>query len=160
MVRFIKNEIGFPVIVRDPFHQMGKQVGKFDAADQLFEHLKSIPALELYAIQYVHNPAGNGVYRKIRAAVIGEELIISHVHFGEQWNVHRERDEAKIQSVNRNKTIVSFADAILNDPSDALGRPALLALEAIKKKYHSTFMELTLILCPTAKCFSLKPMRP
>jgi glutathione synthase/RimK-type ligase-like ATP-grasp enzyme len=134
IVRLIENDIGFPVIVRDPFHQMGKQVGKLDTADQLFEHLKSIPALELYAIQYVHNPASKGVYRKIRAAVIGEELIISHVHFSEQWNVHRERDEAKIQSVNQKKAIVSFADAILNDPSGALGKPALLALEAIKKR--------------------------
>ena len=134
IVRLIKNDVGLPVIVRDPFHQMGKQASKFDMADQLFEHLRSIPALELYAIQYVHNPAAKGLYRKIRAAVIGEELIISHVHFGEQWNVHRERDDTKIQSVNQKKTIVSFADAVLNDPSDALGKSALLALEAIKKK--------------------------
>ena len=133
IVRLIKNDVGFPVIVRDPFHQMGKQASKLDTPDQLFEHLRSIPALELYAIQYVHSPAANGIWRKIRAAVIGEELIISHVHFSEQWNVHRERDDAKIQSVNQRKTIVSFADAILNDPSVALGKPALLALEAIKK---------------------------
>ena len=134
IVSLIKNDVGFPVIVRDPFHQMGKQASKLDTADQLLEHLRSTPVLELYAIQYVHNPAATGIWRKIRAAVIGEELIISHVHFSEQWNVHRERDDAKIQSVNQKKSIVSFADSILNDPSDALGRPALLALEAIKKR--------------------------
>ncbi len=49
IVRLIKNDVGFPVIVRDPFHQMGKQASKLDTPDQLFEHLRSIPALTLEA---------------------------------------------------------------------------------------------------------------
>jgi glutathione synthase/RimK-type ligase-like ATP-grasp enzyme/tetratricopeptide (TPR) repeat protein len=134
IVRLIEDQVGFPVIIRDPFQQMGKMAGKLDTSLLLSQHLKSLPAIELYAIQYVHNPTAPGIYRKIRAAVIGGEMIISHVHFGEEWNVHRERDEAKIQSVNKNTNVVLFADEVLNNPAGALGKPALLALEAVKQK--------------------------
>ena len=160
IVSLIENDVGFPVIVRDPFHQMGKQASKLDTAGQLFEHLRSTPVLELYAIQYVHNPAANGIWRKIRAAVIGEDLIISHVHFGEQWNVHRERDDAKIQSVNQKKSIVSFADLILTILRMRWeNRPCRLWRQS-GKGHHWTFLELILMSCLTAKCFSLKLMRP
>jgi Tetratricopeptide repeat len=134
IVRLVEDEVGFPVIIRDPFQQMGKLARKLDTSLQLSQHLKSLPAIELYAIQYVHNPAAPGIYRKIRAAVIGGEMIISHVHFGEEWNVHRERDEAKIQSVNEKTDVVSFADEVLNNPAGALGKPAMRALEAIRQK--------------------------
>jgi len=57
--------------------------------------------MQLYAIEYVHNPVAESAYRKIRAAVIGEELFITHVHFGPRWNVHRERDREKLSLRSR-----------------------------------------------------------
>ena len=134
IVRLIRNDIGFPAIVRDPFMQMGMEAFKLDTPRQLEKYLSSRPGQELYGIEFVHNPAADGVYRKIRAAVIGDEIIISHVHLALQWNVHRERDEERLKEISANQSAVEFADRIMQDPVATLGRAAFTTLTEIRKK--------------------------
>lgn len=133
-IRLIRHAIGFPVIIRSPFMQMGGQAAKLDTPRQLEKYLNQIPDQELYGIEYVHNPAAENTYRKIRAAIIGEELFISHVHFGHQWNVHREKDEKKRAALSLTPATVQYADRILSDPMKTIGRPGMDALKEIRAR--------------------------
>ena len=90
--------------------------------------------MELYAIEYVENPVARGVHRRIRAAVIGEELFISHVHFGPRRTVRREPDGEMPEAFDRDGRIAAHAARIIAAAEETLGRPAMAALEEIRRR--------------------------
>lgn len=138
-IRLIRNTLGFPVIIRNPFTQMGMETAKLDTPRQLEKHLSLMPDQELYGIEYIHNPAAGGIFRKIRAAVIGEKIFVSHVHFGKQWNVHREKDEAKRAALVLERSTIRFADKIISDPAGAFGKTGMAALKEIRARIGLDF---------------------
>ena len=147
-IRLIRDTIGFPVIIRDPFMQMGREAAKLDTPRQLEKYLNQIPGQELYGIEYVHNPGGEGIYRKIRAAIIGEEIFISHVHFGQQWNVHRERDEEKLAELSLKRSTLQFADKIISNPLGVLGKPGMATLAKIRSQISLEFFGMDFDIMP------------
>ena len=80
-----------------------------------------------------------GAYRKIRAAVIGEEIFISHVHFGPRWNVHRERDPEKLREFDLDRSLADHAARMISAPDETLGRPAIAALHEIRRRIPLDF---------------------
>lgn len=133
-VKVIEKEIGFPVIIRNTFGQKGWETAKIETPVELKAYLAQAGNPQLYAIEYVHNTVDEGAYRKIRAAVIGGELFVLHVHFGAQWNVHRVEDRRGLADFDVNGTATAFAREILSRPEEALGRPAMNALHAIRDR--------------------------
>lgn len=134
LARHIGKTVGFPVIIRDPFAQRGILAEKIGSLAELSRHLATRREMPLYAIQYVDNPAAQGAYRKIRAAVIGDELFITHVHFGPRWNVHRERDREKLTAFDLDGKVTAHAARIIAAPEETLGRPAMAALHEIRRR--------------------------
>ena len=134
VLRVIEEKIGFPVILRGPFAQQGRETVKIDTAAELEAYITNSRYPQLYAIEYVHNSIAAGAYRKIRAAVIGEELFMLHVHFGAQWNVHRARDRRNLTGFDAEGTAAAFAQKILSWPEEALGKQAVTALHEIRKR--------------------------
>ncbi|MGE0238935.1 MAG: hypothetical protein AB7S59_09485 [Parvibaculaceae bacterium] len=139
VIRAIADTIGFPVIIRDPFRQMGKAAEKIASAEALAIYLAGQAATQLYAIQFIDNPLAGGLFRKIRAAVIGDEVIIAHVHFDVRWNVHRERDAASAVEVSVPPGEQAFAQSILFKPDEALGPTGIAALRAIRERIPLDF---------------------
>ena len=131
LVRSIAESFGFPLIIRNTYMQGGKEAEKILSAEALAEHLGTTTEKELYAIEFIDNLVGGVFYRKIRAAVIGTEVIIAHVHFGERWNVHRERDPAKAAEIAVPAAEEAFAQDILFKPEEALGRSGIAALREV-----------------------------
>lgn len=133
LVRGIGKSFGFPVIIRDTFNQMGQGAAKIDSAEELETHLGKAAPMEIYAIEYINNPIASLFHRKIRAAVIGDEVIISHVQFGGRWNVHR-AEELDIPSSEED-----FANSILYKPKETLGQVAMAALHEIRARVPLDF---------------------
>lgn len=134
LVKVIQSEVGFPVIIRDTFAQKGFAAAKIATPDDLSTYLAGAADAQLYAIQYVHNPVPQGAYRKIRAAVIGNELFLLHVHFGAVWNVHRSEDRRNLTAFDTQGTATAFARKVLIDPEAALGKAAMTALQEIRRR--------------------------
>lgn len=150
-VRSIGEQIGFPVIIRGPFTQKGIGAEKIDTPAALAAHLATLPSMQFYAIEYVHNPAAPGAYRKIRAAVIGEDVFITHVHFGPRWNVHRERDKEKLTAFDLDGKAASHAAQMIAAPEQTLGRPALAALHAIRTRTSLDFYGIDFDMLPDGR---------
>jgi Flp pilus assembly protein TadD/glutathione synthase/RimK-type ligase-like ATP-grasp enzyme len=150
-MRLIGEKIGFPVIIRGPFAQKGVGAEKIDTPAALANHLATLPPMQLYAIEYVHNPVADGAYRKIRAAVIGEDVFITHVHFGPRWNVHRERGKEKLAAFDLDGKAASHAAQMIARPEEALGRPALAALHAIRARVPLDFYGIDFDLLPDGR---------
>jgi glutathione synthase/RimK-type ligase-like ATP-grasp enzyme len=134
VVRVIQDMMGFPVIIRTAFEQRGIGAEKIDSPGELARHLAIQDDPQLYAIEYVDNPVVPGIYRKIRAAVIGEELFITHVHFGPHWNVHRDRDREKPKNLDLDGNLAAHAARIISAPEETLGAPAMAALHDIRRR--------------------------
>lgn len=130
LARSLGESIGFPLIIRDTFSQMGKDAAMLTSESELLSFLDQAAATELYAIAFIDNPVGDGIFRKIRAAIIGDEIIISHVHFGERWNVHRE----SAGGLSLAPAAEDFARTILFDPERALGKTGIAALREIRTR--------------------------
>lgn len=150
-VRLIAEKIGFPVIIRGPFAQKGVGAEKIDTPAELADHLATLPRMQLYAIEYVHNPAAEGAYRKIRAAVIGEDVFITHVHFGPRWNVHRERDKEKLAAFDLDGKAASHAAQMIATPEQTLGRQAMAALHAIRARIPLDFYGIDFDMLPDGR---------
>ena len=130
----LEREIGFPLILREPFQQMGRGAIKIISAEQLLSELRTLPFTQIYAIQYFDNPVTARIYRKIRAAIVGEEIFISHVLYGGDWNVHREKDDAVGKGLEEHPLTVGFADAITSDPISVMGSQAMENLQEVRRR--------------------------
>lgn len=130
----IQSELGLPVIIRNTFAQKGVAAAKISTPNDLNTYLAGTADAQLYAIQYVHNPVAQGAHRKMRAAVIGNELFLLHVHFGAAWNVHRPEDRRNLTDFDTQGTATAFARKVLTDPEAALGKAAMTALHEIRRR--------------------------
>ncbi|MGE0004544.1 MAG: hypothetical protein AB7S92_03025 [Parvibaculaceae bacterium] len=133
-VRVVGEKVGFPAIIRGPFGQRGAGAVKIATSADLRGHLASLPGMQLYAIEYVHNPAAAGVYRKIRAAVIGQDVFITHVHLGPRWNVHRERDGEERAAFDPDGRQAALASSMIARPEETLGAGAMAVLREIRAR--------------------------
>ena len=95
---FAAAELGLPLLLREPFQQMGADFTRADTVEDLEASLLSRKG-EVYAMQFIENALVPGIYRKFRAAFIGDELFMSHVYFADTWNVHLVRSESKRLSI-------------------------------------------------------------
>jgi hypothetical protein len=130
----LEREIGFPLILREPFQQMGHHAIKVSDSQQLFAALQTFPFTQIYAIQFIDNPVTTGIYRKIRAAIVGDEIFISHVLYRGHWNVHRERNDVVRKQLEEHPLTIGFADKITNDPASVLSQLAMTSLQTIRKR--------------------------
>lgn len=134
LVQVIESELGLPVIIRDTFAQKGGNAAKIETPADLRAYLSGTLDAQLYAIQYIHNPVPQGAYRKMRAAVIGNELFVLHVHFGKAWNVHRPEDRRNLTAFDQQGLATAFARKILSHPEEALGKAAMTVLYEIRRR--------------------------
>jgi tetratricopeptide (TPR) repeat protein/glutathione synthase/RimK-type ligase-like ATP-grasp enzyme len=154
LIRVVSEELGFPVIIRSPFTQEGAETVKIATPTELAAYLSTVEDPQLYAIEYIHNPVPEGAYRKIRAAVIGGELIMLHVRFGALWNVHRAKDDKQrhnLMAFDTKGTALAFAQKILRRPEEALGKPVMAALHEIRARTPLDFFGIDFDLLPDGR---------
>lgn len=151
LVQVIGEELGFPVIIRSPFTQEGMETVKIETPAELADYLSSAKDGHLYAIKYIHNPVPEGAYRKIRAVVIGGELLMLHVRFGALWNVHRAKDKRNLMAFDTKGTALALAQRILRQPEETLGKPAMAALREIQARTPLDYFGIDFDLLPDGR---------
>ena len=140
----IGRQTGYPVILRLPgAHQGSKSllshewttVVKCDDAASVVAHLEQTRWDRFYAIEFVDLKRPDGFYRKIRAVVVGSELIVIKPSIYHDWMVAgwRSRPEG-IAFMLDNRKVVEECNRIALDPVDELGAPALGVLAAIGER--------------------------
>jgi tetratricopeptide (TPR) repeat protein len=130
----LEEEIGYPLILREPFQQMGKETEKIESTNTLLAALAGLGAGQFYAIAFVDNPLAPSLYRKFRAAVIGQNIFITHVHFGADWNVHRIRNEELRQKIETRVRQIPAAQYLLNKPNSEVNRAVFHTLGKLRAR--------------------------
>ncbi len=128
----IESQYGYPLITRTLSSQQGKGMVKVDDRDALIRFLSEDKKEDFFVTAFVDSRGEAKLYRKIRAAIVGGEIIVTRVDYSPHWNVHgRKSDEHRIAFYRNNRDLLAREDQICTDPHRELGQPAMQALQAI-----------------------------
>lgn len=144
IVADIGARFAYPVILRQTTAHMSSesQLGKHDrsavqAPDEagLREHLRLCPWREFYAVEFVDLKRDDGFYRKLRAVVFDEEIILGQAAMYRQWMVSGWRDKPEgIAFYRAHPELIEECNRIVLDPEATLGREVMETLKAMRER--------------------------
>jgi glutathione synthase/RimK-type ligase-like ATP-grasp enzyme len=134
LVNEIEDQYYYPLITRTLTSQQGKGMIKVDSRDALVEVLSADCAEKFFVTEFVDGRGGNEFFRKIRAAIVKDEIVIIRVDYGTDWNVHGRRYEKCLPFYLANAHLLDEEKRICKDPEAGLGRSAIQSLRAIRDR--------------------------
>jgi glutathione synthase/RimK-type ligase-like ATP-grasp enzyme len=85
--------LDFPVLVRVAGFHLGMNLIRVDAPGEI-ESIRSLDRggpSSLYVTEFCDFASADGLYRKYRVAVVGDDIFLRHLYIGPTWLVHRAR---------------------------------------------------------------------
>ena len=129
----IEEHFHFPLIMRSLAMQEGKGMRKINDRQSLMRALAETPS-DFYVTQFVDNRDESGFYRKIRAAVVGDEMILVRVDYDTQWNIHGRKSQQRVKFYQDHPHLLEQENRICSDPDGELGPAVTDMLREIRKK--------------------------
>jgi glutathione synthase/RimK-type ligase-like ATP-grasp enzyme len=117
----------FPLLLRSPGYHTGFNFERVERAEDVAVVASRLPGDELLVIEYVDTRASDGTFRKYRVMFVGGELYPLHMAISHHWKVHYFSADMADRADHR-----ALDAAFLTDMHDALGAPAVAALERIR----------------------------
>jgi glutathione synthase/RimK-type ligase-like ATP-grasp enzyme len=134
LVRELECQYDYPFITRDLFAQEGKMMTKVDSREALVEVLSAGLPKTFFVTEFVDTRGRNEFFRKIRAAIIKDEIVIVRVDYHTHWNVHGRRSVARVPFYLQNAHLLDIEKQICAHPEEMLGRSAVQSLRAIRDR--------------------------
>ena len=131
-VESLAKTLGFPLIVRTTTNQRGVGMSRVMNRDELRNELQLRDAQEIYAHQFVENRTQDGLFRKIRVAFVGNDIIPIRVDHNDDWMVH---GRIKRKDFYRdNMHFIAIEKHILTLPNEVISAQTLHILETMRQK--------------------------
>jgi len=134
LVHEIEDQYDYPLITRTLFSQEGKGMTKVDSRDALAEVLASGFAEKFFVTEFVDSRGGNKFFRKIRAAIVKDEIIIVRVDYDTNWKIYARKSDERVAFYLENSYLLDEEKRICRDPEAGLGRSAIQSLRAIRDR--------------------------
>jgi tetratricopeptide (TPR) repeat protein len=134
MAHEIEEQYDYPLITRTVFSQMGKGMTKVDSREALVAVFASGLPEDFFVTEFVDGRGGKEFYRKIRAAFVGDEIIIMRVDFDAFWNVRGRKQVKRVQFYLDHPHLLDAEKQIIKDPKAGLGESAMQLLRAIRDR--------------------------
>lgn len=132
LVREIEAQYGYPLITRTLASQESKGMTKVDSREALVTVLASGLPEKFFVTEFVDNRGGNEFFRKIRAAIVQDEIILVRVDYDTYWNVHGLKSAKRVPFYLGHIYLLAEEKRICLDPEAGLGRAAMQSLRAIR----------------------------
>ena len=134
LVREVEAQFGYPLITRTMTFQQGLGMNKVDSRKDLLAVLAAERCPEeFYVTAFVDSRGGKEFYRKIRAAVVQDEIVIMRVDSSAHWNVHGRKSDKRVAFYQANQYLLEEEKQICANPEAGLGRMAMQSLRAIRE---------------------------
>jgi Flp pilus assembly protein TadD/glutathione synthase/RimK-type ligase-like ATP-grasp enzyme len=130
----IEDQYDYPLITRTLTFQEGKGMTKVDSRDALVAVLASGLPDKFFVTEFVDSRGGKEFFRKIRAAVVEDEIIIIRVDYSDNWNVRGRKTEKRVPFYLEHLYLLDEEKRICLDPAAELGRPAIQSLRTIRER--------------------------
>lgn len=130
----IEDHFHYPLITRTLGAQAGYGMTKVDSPEALATVLGAGLEEEFLVTQFVDSRGGNPFFRKLRAAVVKDDIIIVRVDYDTHWNVHGRKAEKRVPFYLANLYLLDEEKRICKDPEAALGQSAMRALREVRNR--------------------------
>jgi glutathione synthase/RimK-type ligase-like ATP-grasp enzyme len=134
LVQEIESEYDYPLITRTLAAQESKGMSKVDSREALVASLAAGLPENFFVTEFVDRRRGNQFFRKIRAAIVRDEIIFVRVDFDTHWNVHGRKSPKRVPFYLENAYLLEEEKCICHDPEAALGHTACQSLRAIRER--------------------------
>ncbi|MDB6059450.1 MAG: hypothetical protein JWO95_3294 [Verrucomicrobiales bacterium] len=136
LAREIEDQFTFPIITRTVTGHEGVGMSKVDSHDSLMKVLSAGDCPDnLFVTQFIDTRGNNPHYRKVRAAGVGDEIIVLRADFSDNWNVHGRKKPKRWAFYKENPHLLEEEKRICHDSEATLGRTAVDALRAIRERH-------------------------
>lgn len=122
----------YPLLLRAPGMHMGATMAKVDAPDAVDAAVYDMPlqGRGTYVTEFVDYRDADGLYRKMRLAVVGRQVFMRHFAIANGWNVHI-RDRIRMDDPEETRMLDGFPGSL---PMDATAL-ALQVADALDLDY-------------------------
>ena len=135
LIHEIESHFDYPLITRTLTLQRGVGMSKVDSRAVLAELLGQANCpKEFFVTQFFERPTDAQFYRKIRAAVVRDDIVIVRVDYHTFWNVHGRRNIKRVPFYLERTYLLDWEKQICANPEAELGRPAMSALRALRER--------------------------
>jgi glutathione synthase/RimK-type ligase-like ATP-grasp enzyme len=134
LVHEIEDQYDYPLITRTLTSQEGKGMTRVDSRDALVAVLSADCPEKFFVTEFVDSRGGNKFFRKIRAAIVKDEIIIVRVDYDIYWKIYARKSDERVKFYLDNAHLLDQEKRICKDPEAGLGRPALQSLRAIRDR--------------------------
>lgn len=134
LVQEIEAQYDYPLIARTLTSQMGKGMTKVDSRETLAELLASDFHEEFFVTQFVDSRGGGEFHRKLRAAIVAEEIIVVRADYDTHWNVRGRKPDRRVAFYLEHAHLLEEEKRICSDPEGELGRAVIQSLRAIRDR--------------------------
>jgi len=134
LVGEIEGQYDYPLITRTLAMQESKGMTKVDSRAALAGVLTAGLPEKFFVTEFVDTRAGGRFYRKIRAAVVQDEIIVIRADYDDHWSVHARKTAERATFYLENARLLAEEKRICQDPEAVLGQTAVRALRAIRER--------------------------
>jgi len=135
LVSEIEDQYDYPLITLTLAMQNGIGMTKVDSRDALAGVLSSGLPRNFFVTEFVDSRGGNKFFRKIRAAIVKDEIIICRVDYNPNWNARgRRRSDEGLAFYLEHAYLLDEEKQICAHPEEKLGRSAIQSLRAIRER--------------------------
>lgn len=96
LVAAIEAQFGYPLITRSVLFQQGYGMTRIDDRDMLVKILQTEVQKEFFVTEFVDSRGSSEFYRKIRAVIVGDEIIVARVDYDTSWSVHGRKCRSRV----------------------------------------------------------------
>jgi glutathione synthase/RimK-type ligase-like ATP-grasp enzyme len=135
VIRDVEAQYDYPLITRTLALQHGDGMNKVDSRQALLEALSvGDRPDQFFVTEFVDSRGKNEFHRKIRAAVVKDEIILVRVDYDTFWNVHGRKSEGRVPFYLERPYLLEQEKRICLDPETELGRRAMKSLRGVRER--------------------------
>ena len=135
LLREIEEQYDYPLIARPLASQEGRAMTRVDSREMLLAVLAAVDCPEKFFVtEFVDSRGGKKFFRKIRATVVKDEIIIVRADYDTFWKIYGRKSDERVAFYLNNAHLLEEEKRICEHPEEELGRSAIQSLVAIRKR--------------------------
>ena len=134
LLREIEDQYDYPMILRTLEFHDGIGMIRADSRQALVEALFSSFKDKFFVTQFVDSRGGNELFRKLRATVVENEIIITRVDYDTIWNARGRKPADRVQFYMERPYLLDEEKRICKQPEAELGRSVIQSLQCLRDR--------------------------
>ncbi|MEY4388141.1 MAG: hypothetical protein RLY20_3424 [Verrucomicrobiota bacterium] len=130
----IEAEFSYPLITRTLSKQEGIGMERADSHAGLLRVFDGGLPENFFVTEFVDSRGGREFYRKIRAAIVGDEIIFVRADHGSYWKIYGRKSDERVAFYHAHPELLDDEKRICADPEKELGRTVVAALAEIRRR--------------------------